>query len=104
MRSPATFPARGFLVEVDSMPAEIGQLLQREGVARAVLETVAGLYVEPAGSVDAVLRAFASAGAPVRALRPAGAFQAPATVRPGQRPFSRLRNPRCAEWFPLLAA
>lgn len=104
MRSPAAFPARGFLVEVDHVPADLGPRLQREGAAHAVLETVAGLYVEPTGSVDALLRAFMDAGAPVRALRPAGAFQASPSVRPCQRPSSRLRNPRCAEWFPLVAA
>jgi hypothetical protein len=107
METPAVLflPSRGFIIDLDGAPAGLAEQLEASGVAAMAARTVDGLYVEPAHSLAAVLRALEEAGARMRTLRRAGGSGAwERTVRPAREADSRLRNHLSACWLPTLPA
>lgn len=91
---------RGFIVQVDKLPASLPAQLEADGWANIAAKTVEGLYLEPAQSLGAIIGALEEAGVEVLALRcttQSRAWEKNATFF---RKPSRLRNPLSACYLP----
>ncbi len=100
-----SLPHRGFIIELDNIPAELLARLEREGLASMTARTVDGVYVEPRTSLATIIDMLERAGATVHGFRAAGAQ---ASWHEGARPASqsrqRLTNLRSSVWLPTLPA
>ena len=101
-----SFSNQGFIIELDHIPAGLARALEDCGAATIASRTVEGLYVEPAQSLAAVLRALEAAGvgfASTRSAQTRRSWARPAMVY-ARTLHSPLRNPRSACWLPVLPA
>ncbi len=97
------FPTRGFIFQLDPMPADLPATLEALGLASLAARTVEGLYIEPAQSLIAVLSALDDEGIEILGMRAATVHhpweRSSRFVHP-----SRLRNPQSSCWLPTLPA
>lgn len=93
---------RGFIVQVDKLPASLPAKLENEGWATIAAKTVDGLYIEPAASLGVIVGALEEAGVQIVALRSTTQTRAWEKNALFFRKPSRLRNPLSACWLPTV--
>jgi hypothetical protein len=92
--------SRGYIVQLDRTPGGLGVRLEQSGSARMASRTVEGLYVEPEGSLGALVTALEEQGFEIHGLRSVSAIRGWEAQKPFRR--NRLRNPLSACWVPGL--
>lgn len=99
-----TYPAHGFVVEADAVPAMLTKHLERRGIAVLATRTVDGVSVEPSSSLDQVLAVLQEKGLKVQNVRPGSATPSWHWSRSAMGSRQRLANPLSPAWLPTLRA